>query len=49
MVQIPARLQTETLLLELPKAMILYVTQEQFAVLAVANRLNIFHHISLPS
>ncbi|NEO27861.1 MAG: Uma2 family endonuclease, partial [Kamptonema sp. SIO4C4] len=38
MVQIPAKPETETLLLELPKTLKLYVTQEQFAVLAVCNR-----------
>ncbi|NEP59795.1 MAG: Uma2 family endonuclease [Symploca sp. SIO2G7] len=38
MVQIPARLQTETLLLELPKAVTLHITQEQFAALVTANR-----------
>ncbi|MCC5635148.1 Uma2 family endonuclease [Nostoc sp. CHAB 5844] len=36
MVQIPAN--SETLLIELPKAIALSVTQEQFAVLAAANR-----------
>ena len=38
MVQIPAKLQKETLLLELPKAITLHVTQEEFAALAAANR-----------
>ncbi|NET60152.1 MAG: Uma2 family endonuclease [Symploca sp. SIO2E6] len=38
MVQTPARLQTQNLLLELPKAIALYVTPEQFTVLAAANR-----------
>ena len=38
MVQTPARPETETLSIELPKAIALYVTQEQFAALAVANR-----------
>ncbi|GBE92942.1 Uma2 family endonuclease [Nostoc cycadae] len=36
MVQIPAN--PETLLIELPKAIALYVTQEQFTALAAANR-----------
>lgn len=38
MVQTPARPETETLSLELPKAIALQVTLEQFAALAVANR-----------
>ncbi|MBN3899442.1 MAG: Uma2 family endonuclease [Nostoc sp. NOS(2021)] len=38
MVQTPASQQTETLLIELPKSIGLYVTQEQFAALAAANR-----------
>lgn len=38
MVQTPASPQTETLLIELPKSIGLYVTQEQFAALAAANR-----------
>jgi Uma2 family endonuclease len=38
MVQTPASPETETLLIELPKAIGLYVTQEQFAALAAANR-----------
>lgn len=38
MVQIPARFPGETLLLELPKALTLYITPEQFAALAAANR-----------
>ncbi|WP_292843514.1 hypothetical protein [Nostoc sp. NMS8] len=36
MVQMPA--SPETLLIELPKTIGLYVTQEQFAALAAANR-----------
>jgi Uma2 family endonuclease len=38
MVQTPGRKETETLLIELPKTIGLYVTQEQFAALAAANR-----------
>ncbi|MGB7441987.1 MAG: Uma2 family endonuclease [Coleofasciculaceae cyanobacterium] len=38
MVQTPASRETETLLIELPKTIGLYVTQEQFAALAAANR-----------
>ncbi len=38
MVQTPAKPETETLLLELPKTLKLYVTQEQFAALAASNR-----------
>ncbi|MBN3876276.1 MULTISPECIES: Uma2 family endonuclease [unclassified Nostoc] len=38
MVQTPASPETETLLIELPKSIGLYVTQEQFAALAAANR-----------
>lgn len=38
MVQTPANPETETLLIELPKTIALYVTQEQFAALAAANR-----------
>ncbi|MDY7012815.1 MAG: Uma2 family endonuclease [Cyanobacteriota bacterium] len=38
MVQKSAQLQRETLSLELPEAIALYVTQEQFAALAAANR-----------
>jgi len=38
MVQIPAVPETETLLLELPKTLKLYVTQEQFEILAASNR-----------
>jgi Uma2 family endonuclease len=38
MVQTPTSPETETLLIELPKAIGLYVTQEQFAALAAANR-----------
>jgi Uma2 family endonuclease len=38
MVQTPARKETETLLIQLPKTIGLYVTQEQFAALAAANR-----------
>lgn len=38
MVQTPASPETETLSIELPKAIGLYVTQEQFAALAAANR-----------
>ncbi|MEC4818404.1 MAG: Uma2 family endonuclease [Scytonema sp. PMC 1069.18] len=38
MVQTPASPETETLLIELPKAIALYVTQEQFVALAAANR-----------
>ncbi|MCC5635641.1 Uma2 family endonuclease [Nostoc sp. CHAB 5844] len=38
MVQTPASPETETLLIELPKTIGLYVTQEQFAALAAANR-----------
>jgi Uma2 family endonuclease len=38
MVQIPERQETETLSIELPKTITLYVTQEQFAALAAANR-----------
>jgi Uma2 family endonuclease len=38
MIQTPASPETETLLIELPKAIGLYVTQEQFVALAAANR-----------
>jgi Uma2 family endonuclease len=38
MVQTPASPETETLLIELPSTIGLYVTQEQFAALAAANR-----------
>lgn len=38
MVQIPAKPETETLLLNLPKALKLYVTPEQFIALAACNR-----------
>ncbi|GAX44924.1 hypothetical protein NIES4075_59430 [Tolypothrix sp. NIES-4075] len=38
MVQTPAKKETETLLIELPKSIGLLVTQEQFAALAAANR-----------
>jgi len=38
MVQTPAKPETETLLLELPKTMKLYVTPEQFTALAECNR-----------
>ncbi|MGB3691151.1 MAG: Uma2 family endonuclease [Spirulinaceae cyanobacterium] len=38
MVQIPVRPETETLLIELPKTISLYVTPEQFVALTVANR-----------
>lgn len=38
MVQTPASAETETLLIELPKTIGLYVTQKQFAALAAANR-----------
>jgi len=38
MVQIPASPENQTLLIELPKSIGLYVTQEQFAALAAANR-----------
>jgi len=38
MLQIPAKLETETLSLELPKNIKLYVTPEQFAALAASNR-----------
>lgn len=38
MVQTPTTPETETLLIELPKSIGLYVTQEQFAALAAANR-----------
>ena len=38
MVQTPAVPETETLLLELPKSLKLYVTQEQFEILAASNR-----------
>ncbi|MDB9517485.1 Uma2 family endonuclease [Roseofilum reptotaenium CS-1145] len=38
MVQTPAVPETETLLLELPKTLKLYVTQEQFEILAASNR-----------
>lgn len=38
MVQTPASLETETLLIELPKTIGLLVTQEQFAAIAAANR-----------
>ena len=38
MVQTPAKPETETLLLELPRTLNLSVTQEQFAALAASNR-----------
>ncbi len=38
MVQTPAKSETETLLLKLPRTLNLYVTQEQFAALAASNR-----------
>ncbi|AFY35385.1 Uma2 family endonuclease [Calothrix sp. PCC 7507] len=38
MVQTPTNPETETLLIELPSTIGLYVTQEQFAALAAANR-----------
>lgn len=38
MVQTPTVPETETLLLELPKTLKLYVTQEQFEILAASNR-----------
>jgi hypothetical protein len=38
MVQTPTSPETETLLIELPSTIGLYVTQEQFAALAAANR-----------
>ncbi|MBP0015291.1 MAG: Uma2 family endonuclease [Roseofilum sp. SBFL] len=38
MVQTPAKPETETLLLTLPKTLKLYVTQEQFEALAASNR-----------
>jgi len=38
MVQTPKKPETETLLLELPRTLNLYVTQEQFAALAASNR-----------
>jgi Uma2 family endonuclease len=38
MVQTPTQTETETLLLELPKTLKLYVTQEQFTTLAASNR-----------
>ena len=38
MIQTPTPPETETLLLELPKTLKLYVTQEQFAALAASNR-----------
>jgi Uma2 family endonuclease len=38
MVQTPASRETETLSIELPKAIGLYVTQEQFAAIVAANR-----------
>jgi Uma2 family endonuclease len=38
MVQTPTKPETETLLLELPRTLKLYVTQEQFAALAASNR-----------
>ncbi len=38
MVQISAKPETETLSIELPRAISLHVTQEQFAALAVVNR-----------
>lgn len=38
MVQTPPSPETETLLIELPSTIGLYVTQEQFAALAAANR-----------
>ena len=38
MVQTPAQSETETLSLELPRTLKLYVTPEQFAALAVSNR-----------
>jgi len=37
MVQIPAKSETERLLINLPKTIALQVTQEQFTALAVAN------------
>lgn len=38
MVQTPTRPETETLTLQLPNTISLYVTQEQFNALAAANR-----------
>ncbi len=38
MLQTPASPETETLFIELPKTITLYVTQEQFTALAAANR-----------
>ncbi|MDJ1179954.1 Uma2 family endonuclease, partial [Roseofilum sp. BLCC_M91] len=38
MVQTPPQPETETLLLELPRSLKLYVTQEQFEALAASNR-----------
>jgi len=38
MIQTPTKPETETLLLELPRTLNLYVTQEQFAALAASNR-----------
>ncbi|NEN98769.1 MAG: Uma2 family endonuclease [Moorea sp. SIO3I7] len=38
MIQTPASPETETLLIELPRTIGLYVTQEQFTALAAANR-----------
>ena len=38
MVQTPAQSEVETLLLNLPKTLKLYVTPEQFAALAASNR-----------
>ncbi|MDJ0735104.1 MAG: Uma2 family endonuclease [Nostocaceae cyanobacterium] len=38
MVQIPASPENQTLLIELPSSIRLYVTQEQFAALSIANR-----------
>lgn len=38
MVQAPTQPETETLLVEFPKTLKLYVTQEQFAALAASNR-----------
>ena len=38
MLQTPTKPETETLLLELPKTLKLYVSQEQFATLAASNR-----------
>ncbi len=38
MVQTPPKLETETLLIELPKSITLYVNQEQFTALTAVNR-----------